>query len=153
VSDVGLILSDSPKPTDCRVRGATGTDLDFVCSTWATSYSRAARTAFRCMPRKAFDKMIWARIERLLDRSITLVLFEPALPAYIHAWACFEDDRLHYCYTRPIYRKYGRLSMMISGLRRPIRCTHWTESIENIEAEQPGTFTYAPSLLKEEQAT
>lgn len=108
----------------------------YVCSTWA----RGQRLGLRTRP-------AFRLVNRVIDSGADVVVL--ASGRTVHAWACGQDDVLHYVYVPPEIRGKGFARRLITSLfgaySERIRVTHpWP-----FESER---FQYMPRRLLEAAA-
>ena len=95
-------MSDAPA---LSIRTATADDLKFVRGSWFESFKQGGYAPQVAFPvyREGQD----AIIERCLAAGRTLVAFSTAVPDEVCSWLCVEGARLHYVYTKLVYRRHG----------------------------------------------
>lgn len=113
-------MTSKPK---VEVRPATPADLNFVHSSWHTSYWKLyARHHIKwALYRHGQD----ALINRLTGRSHILVAYMPSLPDEILGWACIEYGTVHWVYVKASYRRLG----IARGLVR--NCDAYTQKTDS----------------------
>ncbi len=108
------------------IRLATPDDLKFVRASWFESFKQggfAPQVAFPVY-RDGQD----AIIERCLEASRTLVAFSTAVPDEVCSWVCIEGLRLHYAYTKLVYRRFGIALRLACSIANPVEHTHDTRA-------------------------
>ncbi len=95
-------MSDAPA---LSIRHATEDDLKFVRASWFESFKQGGYAPQVAFPiyRGGQD----AIIEKCLKVSCTLVAYATSVPDEVCSWACIEGDKLHYVYTKLVYRRHG----------------------------------------------
>lgn len=104
----------------------------YVVPTWAHSATGYA------MPKRERFKLV----DRILDGGADVVVI--ATGATVHAWACGEDDALHYVYVPPELRGKGLTRRLITAL--------FGDYADHINVTHPwpresARFRYVPTLL------
>lgn len=118
-------------------REMLASDRRFVVPTWARSSSYDGLA----LPER------FRKVDRIIDGGARVIVLARGIT--VHAWACAEDDTLHYAYVPPKLRGHGlarRLIMALFG-RYPERI--------NVTHAWPGErerFRYTPHLIHREAA-
>ncbi len=87
------------------IRLANEDDLKFVRASWFESFKQGGYAPQVAFPtyRSGQD----AIIERCLAASWTYVAYSTAVPDEVCGWVCLEGTKLHYVYTKLVYRRHG----------------------------------------------
>ena len=87
------------------IRPATPDDLKFVRASWFESFKQGGYAPQVAFPvyRSGQD----AIIERCLAAGRTFVAFASSAPDEVCSWVCVEGEKLHYVYTKLVYRRLG----------------------------------------------
>ncbi len=87
------------------IRLATEDDLKFVRASWFESYKQGGYAPQVAFPvyRSGQD----AVIEQCLKAGRTHVAYSTAVPDEVCSWICVESHKLHYIYTKLVYRRHG----------------------------------------------
>ncbi len=96
------------------IRVATEDDLNFVRASWFESFRQGGYA-----PQVAFPTYRSGQndiIERCLKASWTHVAYSTAVPDEVCSWVCFEDSKLHYVYTKLVYRRHGIALALIQSV-------------------------------------
>lgn len=132
-----------------------GDALHYVVDTWSRTYIKSFH--WNSIREKAGDYGLWmrARMSRLLERSIVLVMTDEEHPEHFLGWICGEtSDRglvLHYCHLKPWEREKGRFLLMVEELEQRLelsgkerRYTHRTRCTRGWDAHG---WSFAPHLV------
>lgn len=111
--------STAPIHAQPRIRDAVVGDVPFLASTWKQSFKFDSPWANR-IRWQAFSAGHGPVIQRLLERSATLVACDPEREEDILGYLVFEPAPkiVHYAYTKPSFRRAGvcRALLNASGL-------------------------------------
>ncbi len=109
-------MTDQPA---LSIRTATPDDLKFVRASWFESFKQGGYAPQVAFPvyRSGQD----AIIERCLKASRTLVAFSTAVPDEVCSWACLEGPRLHFVYTKLVYRRHGIALALIAHAQQELK--------------------------------
>lgn len=119
-------------------------DRRFVASSWFESYwknhGRHLGVTF-----DIYKPNMDERINRLLDRSHTLVVYASHIPDEILGYVVFDHEReaIHWCYVKSAYRKEGIATALCKG--RASWYTHATGDAGTRLARKLG-FEFHPYL-------
>lgn len=96
-----------------KIRLAKESDINFVLSTWLRSYydalrhySQRAKAGF-VPSNDIFFKEHQEKIKNRLKSSQVLICTAPDEDDQIIGYLVFEDDCLHFCYVKNVFRKMG----------------------------------------------
>lgn len=133
---------------DVLVRKANGNDMPFIFGTWKNSYSSRLKM---WMPLSAAKDEVGRRIEALIRRGAQFYVAEDTRKAdKLYGFVCVKDGYLHYAYTKEIFRRAKVMSRLLSGLvARPVKCSHFTHSLEEIAEAKPGQYIYSPKAAEQ----
>lgn len=145
-------------PPDYAIRPMQIDDAPFVIDSWARSYLHSARASNISTDVYTIEQR--ARIDRLIQRSIVLVLTTAQDPSYVSGYICFEPPKtqsalpiLHYVLVHANLQgqKLGsRLFQIVAETRHtpedPVWTTHWTFPIRKLS--QSWNLIFNPYLLE-----
>lgn len=120
-------MSDRPA---LSIRPATEDDLRFVRASWFESFRHggyAPQVAFPVY--RAGQHRI---IEQCLAKGRCYVAFATEVPDEVVSWAVVEDDKLHFVYTKQVYRRLGTAIALVrhafnATKKQPVEHTHDTK--------------------------
>lgn len=95
-------------------RRATEADLYFIRASWFRSF-------WDHEPFKSdyagYEKHMPAIIRGITERAPCTVAYFEAAPTEVIAWACRDESRLFWAYTKNAYRKQGLQSRLTDGVK------------------------------------
>ncbi len=115
------------------IRSATGTDLNFIYSSWLHSYRHNSKFA-SSIKKRIYFKEYYSVIDWILSRPNTKVLVacSPEEPKVIFSFLVYEPDAIHYCFTRESMRELGLIASLVTSAfpgEGEISVTHQTEEV------------------------
>lgn len=81
-------------------------DRAFVLSNWKRTWVGSVPMLDMVVP-SAYFSVVNQVFDALYDRSEMRVACDPEKLSYILGWVLYEDDCVHYCYTKGVYRGLG----------------------------------------------
>ena len=125
-----------------RIRAVVKDDWAYILDSWKKSY----RDSEKRVPAYIYCANQHTEIEQLKQRGAEfLIACDPDDSNFIWGYICHEGDVVHYIFVRTSARGQGVAKLLLTGIARPVVCTHWTESAEQVHKTHPGVLLYEPS--------
>lgn len=138
-----VVITDELRP---NIRGLVKDDLAYIYDSFKKSYRELGADQY--IPRHLYWPEQHKRIESL--RSNPAVEFriaaDPDDPNFIWGYAIIEAGSIvHYVFVRQSAQGQGVATKLLAGVPRPLVCTHWTKTAEEINRKHRGLLSYEPS--------
>lgn len=137
------------------IRTIDDSDVNFIISTWTKVHHLAPTVTD--IPQAIYLPEQTKIIERLLQRSTTLIACYPEEPSRILGYLTYQlkhpDIVMHWAHIKEPYRKQGLLHSLLSYVnplypQHLVLVTHPSPNITTYKREQP-PFVYNPYLTQE----
>lgn len=130
------------------IRPASGSDLNFLYSTWLNSY-RCDSKIGKSTKKSVYFGEYYSVVDSILEKAKTLIACLSEEPNVIVGFLVFEPQVLHYCFTKESFRGLGVARSLYDrafGGAGALFHTHKTRQAEPILEKLPA-LTYNPFLL------
>lgn len=134
------------------IREAQEGDIPFIFNSWLQSFRSGL------MPKKVDNTIYFSEhhkvIERLIKRAPTLIACDPADPATIYGYLCYEKIDgvfvLHYCYVKHTFRAMGVMRQLLAATEQDFKnnsgvFSHMTMIFERLALKY--NLIYHPYIL------
>lgn len=144
-------LERKNKTLPISIREAQEGDIPFLFSSWLKSYRSGL------LPRQVDNTIFFSEhhkvVEKLLNRSKTLIAVDPDDPATIYGWLCFERIDglfvLHYVYIKHTFRAMGVMRQLMLATEQDFKLaglfSHMTKIFERLSLKY--NLVYNPYLI------
>lgn len=133
-------MTDAP----IKIRKYNTSDENFVYSSWLNSWRRYADMDWVWEP--VFMRHYHGLLDRIISVDTVLVASLISDDNQLFGWICSNNNRLHYAYTKSIYRGCGIFGELYSAAGKPTECSLWTPFCEKNQKKLG--LTYHPKGLK-----
>lgn len=116
-----------------NIRPMRDTDLNLVLSTWLRSYYDALKFYSSGTIRVPYpkDDIFFQghqdRIKHLLKTAQCLVCVAPDEDNQIIGYVVFDEDTIHFCYVKHVFRKMGVGKKLMAETGKPHFFSHYTK--------------------------
>lgn len=114
-----------------KIREMREGDVNFILSTWLKSYYESLKHyGNKGCPHPKDDVFFQGhqkKIKQILESGSCLICHAPDEENQIIGWIVYNQDAVHYCYVKNVYRKLGIAKALKAKVSAPKKYSHHTK--------------------------
>lgn len=127
-------------------------DYAYIRDTWLDAFYKSPWAG--CVPNNLYREVYTQAIDQLIARgSKLLVIRNPANPALLISWICYEltpkqEVVIHFAFTKPTYRKNGAAAALIAAVLSAAGTSRYFYTFRTPSARYFREGTYRPEIAR-----